>query len=78
MSVVNDSKREPIRAAIYTRVSTVNQTTENQTIDLKRVAALRGWTIVETYTDHGISGSKSRSDRPALDAMMKDGVDPVS
>lgn len=63
-----------MRVAIYARVSTSNQTTENQVGDLERVAALRNWTIVETYTDQGISGTKSRSDRPALDAMMKDAV----
>ncbi len=65
---------KPTRVAIYTRVSTLNQTTENQRLDLERVATLRGWTIVETYTDHGISGSKGRGDRPDLDRMLKDAV----
>lgn len=63
-----------MRVAIYTRVSTSHQTTENQRIDLERVAALRGWTLIERYTDEGISGAKGRSDRPALDAMLKDAV----
>ncbi|MFN5099070.1 MAG: recombinase family protein [Burkholderiaceae bacterium] len=31
-----------------------------------------GYTIVQEYTDGGISGAKSRNDRPALDALMRD------
>ena len=63
-----------MKVALYLRVSTANQTTENQRQELERVASLRGWRIVETYIDHGISGAKSRSDRPALDRMLKDAV----
>jgi DNA invertase Pin-like site-specific DNA recombinase len=63
-----------MRVAIYCRVSTAQQTTVNQRLDLERVAALRGWTIVETYQDNGISGAKCRNDRPALDKMLKDAV----
>ena len=59
-----------MRAAIYTRVSTLDQHTENQLPDLEQFAAARGWTIVETYTDHGISGSTER--RPGLDALIRD------
>jgi DNA invertase Pin-like site-specific DNA recombinase len=60
------------RAAIYTRVSTNSQTTENQLLELRRVAEARGWTIVEVYTDEGISGAKGRDKRPAFDKLMKD------
>ena len=60
-----------LRAAIYARVSTTSQTTENQLHDLERVAVLRGWTIVGVFTDDGISGSKGRAERPALDALLK-------
>ena len=59
------------RVALYYRVSTSSQTTENQRHDLERTAALRGWKVVFTYSDEGISGANSRSDRPALDAMLK-------
>ena len=62
------------RVALYLRVSTANQTTDNQRIELGRIAAQRGWTVVETFHDDGISGSKGRSDRPALDRMLKDAV----
>jgi DNA invertase Pin-like site-specific DNA recombinase len=57
---------------MYLRVSTTDQTTDNQLIDLQRVAAQRGWTIVETYRDHGISGSKGRDRRPGFDQLCKD------
>ena len=47
------------RCVIYSRVITNNPTTDNQLIELKRVAELKGYTIVDTFTDEGISGSKS-------------------
>ena len=61
-----------LRAAIYLRVSTGEQTVENQRRDLEAAATQRGWTIVATYADEGISGSKARDKRPGLDAMLKD------
>jgi DNA invertase Pin-like site-specific DNA recombinase len=60
------------RAAIYTRVSTDQQTTENQETVLRQIAERRGWNVVQIYTDNGISGAKGRKDRPGLDAMLKD------
>ena len=60
-----------MRVAIYSRVSTSHQTTENQHLELERIASARGWQIVQTFTDEGISGSKGRQDRPALDALLK-------
>jgi len=61
-----------MRAAIYLRVSTGEQTVENQRRDLEAAAAQRGWTITATYADEGISGSKGRDKRPGLDTMLKD------
>jgi len=60
------------RAALYVRVSTDCQTTDNQRQVLTEVAERRGWHIVETYQDAGISGAKGRDKRPAFDAMLKD------
>ena len=60
------------RAAIYLRVSRDDQTTENQRLVLARVAGHRGWAIVQTYEDQGISGAKGRDQRPGLDTMLKD------
>lgn len=61
-----------LRVGLYLRVSTSGQTVENQRIDLQRVAEQRGWQIVETYIDHGISGAKGRDKRPAFDKLAKD------
>jgi DNA invertase Pin-like site-specific DNA recombinase len=60
------------RAAIYLRVSTDEQTTENQERALREVAARSGHEIVAVYRDEGISGSKGRDKRPGFDAMHKD------
>jgi DNA invertase Pin-like site-specific DNA recombinase len=62
------------RAAIYLRVSRDGQTTENQRLVLAKVAEHRGWVIVQTYEDQGISGAKGRDQRPAFDTMLKDAV----
>ena len=59
-------------AALYVRVSTDGQTVENQIRELKQIADRRGWAVVETYSDAGISGSKGRNHRPGLDAMLND------
>ena len=40
----------------------------------QRVAGHRGWEIVQTYEDQGISGAKGRDQRPAFDQMLKDAV----
>ncbi len=60
------------RIAIYARVSTDKQTVDNQLLELRSLCERLGYTIVQEYTDNGISGAKSRNDRPALDALMKD------
>jgi DNA invertase Pin-like site-specific DNA recombinase len=58
------------RAALYMRVSTVDQNPETQGIELRQFAHQRRFEIVQEYIDHGISGTKSR--RPALDQLLKD------
>lgn len=45
---------------------------ENQRRELEEAARHRGWNIVATYADDGISGAKGRDKRPGLDAMLKD------
>jgi DNA invertase Pin-like site-specific DNA recombinase len=60
------------RAALYLRVSTDGQTTENQRLELQRVAEAGGWKIVGTYEDHAISGAKGREQRPGLHGLLKD------
>jgi DNA invertase Pin-like site-specific DNA recombinase len=58
------------RAALYMRVSTVDQHPETQLLDLRQMASQRGYEIVHEYTDR-ISGVKAK--RPGLDQMMADG-----
>lgn len=60
------------RAALYLRVSTDGQTTDNQRRVLMAVAERRGWDITAVYEDAGISGAKDRDKRPGFDAMLKD------
>ncbi len=57
------------RAALYLRVSTLDQHPETQLLDLQQMAAQRGYEIVQQYTDR-ISGAKAK--RPGLDKMMAD------
>ena len=57
------------RVALYMRVSTVDQHPETQVLDLRQLAAQRGFEIVQEYTDM-ISGVKAR--RPDLDRLMDD------
>ena len=59
------------RVAIYLRVSTSKQDTNNQRRELEVVAARSGWDVVKVYEDAGISGAKGRDKRPGLDAMLK-------
>lgn len=68
----NSMSSRSIQAAVYCRVSTNQQTTDNQSAELNQVAMNRGWTITATYLDQGISGSKDRSQRAALDQLLKD------
>jgi DNA invertase Pin-like site-specific DNA recombinase len=57
------------RAALYMRVSTVDQHPETQLYDLRQMAAQRGYEVVAEFTDK-ISGTKAK--RPGLDQMMAD------
>ena len=58
----------PMRVAIYTRVSTTQQTVDSQLKALREYAAQRGLHVVEEFTDQGISGGLAK--RPALDRLM--------
>ena len=57
------------RAALYMRVSTADQNPQTQLLDLRTMAAQRGYEIVQEFTDK-ISGTKAR--RPGLDELMRD------
>ena len=57
------------RAALYMRVSTVDQHPETQLHDLRQMASQRGYEIIAEVIDK-ISGVKAR--RPGLDDLMRD------
>ena len=57
--------------AIYVRVSTSGQTTENQIIELAEVCERNKWNIVKVYNET-ISGTKGVDERAELNRMMKD------
>jgi DNA invertase Pin-like site-specific DNA recombinase len=59
-----------MKVAIYGRVSTIEQNTDNQVIELEQYCKARKYAVYKVYTDQGISGSKES--RPAFDQMMKD------
>ena len=59
-----------MKAALYLRVSTLDQHPETQGHDLRMLAAQRGFEVVEEYVDHGFSGAHVK--RPALDRLLAD------
>jgi len=58
------------RVALYARVSTSDQSTDSQLLDLRRYVRERGWTLFNEYSDNGISGTTDS--RPALNELMND------
>lgn len=59
------------RVAIYLRVSSSEQTTENQRRELQAVAEKAGWEVAAVFEDAGVSGARGRDRRPGYDAMLK-------
>ena len=63
-----------MKVAIYVRVSTNEQTTENQVRELTLWADRAGHEIVAMYDDNGISGAKGREYRVEFDKLLKGAV----
>lgn len=59
-----------VRVAIYTRVSTGEQSTKAQESELREYAQSRKWTIARVYADEGFSGASEK--RPALEELLRD------
>ena len=59
------------RVGFYLRVSTDDQTVENQRQALIEAAAHRKWRVVEEFVDNGVSGAKGRDKRPGFDRLLK-------
>ena len=57
------------RIGIYLRVSTVEQDTTMQEVEMREYAEHRSWDIT-IYRDHGQSGATD--DRPGLKALLSD------
>lgn len=62
---------KPLRVALYARVSTDHQSTNNQLLELREAALRLGWEVTKEFVDHGISGAKGRKERPQLDALLR-------
>jgi DNA invertase Pin-like site-specific DNA recombinase len=58
-------------AVIYGRVSTANQTVENQLIELRAAAKRMNWIVAREIADNGVSGAKGRTDRPGFDELFR-------
>jgi DNA invertase Pin-like site-specific DNA recombinase len=63
-----------MRCAIYSRVSTDEQTTENQLMVLREIAERKGMTVVAEFIDEGISGAKGRDKRTGFDNIIKGAI----
>ena len=59
------------RVGLYLRVSTDDQTVENQRQALVEAAGHRKWSIVEEFVDNGISGAKGREKRAGFDRLLR-------
>src|SRR5271163_4210879 len=59
------------RVALYLRVSTTEQTVENQQRELEAVTERHGWNVVAVFTDAGVSGAKGRDKRPGYDCLCR-------
>ena len=59
-----------MRAAIYARVSTIDQTCDLQLRELRQYIAARGWETTGEYVDTGWSGAAAA--RPELDRLLAD------
>ena len=62
------------KAVIYSRVSTNDQTVDNQLKVLREVAERKGLEVVREISDEGISGAKGRDERKGFDELIKGAV----
>ena len=62
------------KAVIYSRVSTNDQTIDNQLKVLREIANKRGLEVVREISDEGISGAKGRDERKGFDELIKGSI----
>jgi len=58
------------KAVLYSRISTNEQTVENQLKVLREAAEKRGLEVVREISDEGISGAKGRDERKGFDELI--------
>lgn len=68
---------QPLRTALYLRVSTEDQARDGYGLDVQRqrcaaMATVKGWTLAGEYADEGVSGTKGADQRPALARLLAD------
>jgi DNA invertase Pin-like site-specific DNA recombinase len=66
---MNTNEQRPKRVAIYARVSTDKQETQNQLVELREFASRQGWIVTKEYVDH-VSGG--RADRAEFQQLFAD------
>ena len=59
-----------MKVALYTRVSTQDQSVDMQLSDLRKYCEQRGFEVYKEYSDEGVSGTREK--RPSLDELMRD------
>src|ERR1022692_3645016 len=59
-----------MKAALYARVSTLEQDAGMQLQDIRELCRVRNFELVDEYIDSGVSGSKES--RPELNRLMAD------
>ena len=61
---------DAVNTAAFLRISTTDQTTANQLMEIEQLCRHRGWSITATYREQGVSGDAR--DRPELSRMLAD------
>lgn len=64
-----DQGGDQVRAALYVRVSTLDQHLDNQLDELRKYVAQRGWSEPVVYADKACGAKDSR---PAINDLLKD------
>jgi DNA invertase Pin-like site-specific DNA recombinase len=60
-----------VRVALYLRVSTGEQSVDNQRRELMATAERRRWEVTHEIADEGISGAKGKERRPGLAHILR-------
>lgn len=71
-----ETTQPKVRVCIYCRVSTLlGQDVNNQIIPIQNFIQFKNYEVVKIYSDIGLSGSKSKEQRPQLNELVRDAKD---